>query len=233
MMFRLSTLAAVAVGLALCAGRGTAAEPQAPDLTELKDAVTAADKRGDNVEAIRDALTAFEKAVTKGNAAKPGATAPPELTALRDAVEAAGRKGENVAEISKQLGLIEKALTGRAYERPKPPPPPPEPALPKFNPRREGFGRGGRGGFGGRIVIGNAGNGNSMSVVITNGDFTIRAKQGVVSYLITGQSGANGAEVAKIHITDGEKKIEATELKKVPDAYRPTVERLLKSVRGR
>ena len=218
----------LALGAALVAGTGRAGEDppaRTADLADLKAAIAAADKRGENVGAIRDALAALEKALTKG-AAKPG-EAPPELVALREAVELAVRKGENVEGVAKELGRVEKALTGREYERPKPPEPKfePEPQFP-VPPRRPGMG-----GFGGpgRVVIAPAGGGvNSTSITVSNGSFTIKARQGDVNYLITGQT--NGAEAPKIAIQDGEKKIETEDIKKVPDDYRPTVEKLLKMV---
>lgn len=206
--------------------RAAAEEPKGekPDLNELRYTVTAADKRGENVGAITDALTALEKALAK-NAAKPG-EAPPELTALRVAVESALKKGENVEAIAKELALVEKALTGREYERPKPPEPKVEP-VPQF-PRRGGFGGGGVViGGGGRMVIGGGGF-NSTSVTISNGNFTVRAKLGDVTYTVTGTADATVAP--KITIKDGEKTVETDDLKKVPEEYRPAVERLLKMV---
>lgn len=231
-------LFAVAVaGLALLAGAGFArAEEKArtPDLAALKDAVAKADKRGENVAAIRESLAAFEKALAKG-ALKPN-EAPPELTELRDAVEMAARKGENVEAISKELGLVEKALTGHAYERPKPA----EPARPEAEPVPPFPRRGAGGGFGGRGGAGIGGNPfrrgapgfNASSITIVNGNFTIRAQMGDVSYLITGTT--NGNEAPKIVIQDGEKKpVETDDLKKVPDEYRDKVENLLKMVTRR
>jgi hypothetical protein len=224
------------VGAVLFAVSARAADPKAPDLSDLREALTTADKRGENVGAIREALTAFEKAMAKG-AIKPGAEAAPapaELTALRQAVELAARKGEDVAAISKALGQIEKAVTGREYERPKPEvKPEPEPALPQPQPFRPRPGFGGPGGDFGRrpggVVISGVGAGfNSTSVTISGGNFTIKATQGDVTYEITGQT--NGTEAPKILIRDGEKKIETDDLKKVPEAYRASAEKLLKSV---
>ena len=223
-------LFALAAGVALAAGTGRAAdEPKArtADLAELKVAVAAADKRGENVGAVKDALAAFEKALTTA-AAKAG-EAPPELAALREAVEFAARKGENVEAVAKELGRVEKALTGREYERPKFPEPKaePEPQFP-VPPRRPGMGFGG--GFrGGRAGIVAGGDGfNSTAVTVVNGNFTIKASKGDVTYVITGQE--NGAEAPKIVIREGEKKVETDDLKKVPDEYKPAVERLLKLV---
>jgi hypothetical protein len=212
------------VGAMALAVSARAADPKAPDLSDLREAVATADKRGENVGAIREALAAFEKAMAKG-AIKPEAEAPPaELTALREAVELTARKGENVAAISKALGQIEKAVTGREYERPKVAEarPEAEPALPPPV-RRPDFGR--RGG----IVISGVGAGfNSTSVTISGGNFTIKARQGDVTYEITGQT--NGTEAPKILIRDGDKKIETDDLKKVPEDYRASAEKLLKSV---
>jgi hypothetical protein len=208
------------VGTALLACPVGAGEPKAADLSGLREAVATADKRGENVCAIREALTAFEKALAKGTL-KAGASVP-ELVALRAAVELTAKKGENVEAVSKELGLIEKALTGREYERPKPPEPKPEPVSPvRPFPPRPGGGAG--------IVIGPVNGFNARSITISGGNYTIKARQGDVSYEITGQLGA--AEDPKIVIRDGDKKaIEVEDLKKVPEDYRPAVERLLKSI---
>jgi|SRR5262245_55909785 len=229
-MVRHTILAVTVLALGLCVGRATADEPKAQklDLSALRDAVNAADKRGENVTDILTALAALEKAVAKGITAQPGATttAPPELVALREAVEMAARKGENVEAISKELGLIEKAITGREYERPKPPPPQAQPLRP-FPPRRAnpGIVVGGGG-----IVIGNTGV-PFTSITISNGNFTIKAKQNDVIYSVTGMIA--DLETVKIVIQDGEKKIETDDVKKVPEEYRPTVEKLLKGITRR
>src|SRR5262249_12343721 len=151
--------------------------------------------------------------------------APSELVALREAVEMATKKGENVEAISKELGQIEKALTGREYERPKPalkaePDPKDEPRMKRGNPWARPAGVGG-------IVIGPANGFKAQSITISNGNFTIKARQGDVTFEITGQ--LDGNEAPKIVITDGDKKIETDELKKVPEDYRPAAERLLGS----
>jgi hypothetical protein len=189
------------------------------DLGDLKDAIAAAEKRGENVTAIREAAEKLDKALAKG--AKAG-EAPPELTAVRDAVEAAAKKGESVERISDELGKVEKALTGRAFERPKAvdPPRPVRPEPPPFR----GGGRIVIGG-GGRVVIGGNGGFNATSVSISNGMFTVRARQGDILYTITGST--TGTEAPKIIIKDGDKTTETDDPKKVPEAYRPTVERLL------
>jgi hypothetical protein len=216
-------LYAPVVGLLLLCPVG-AADPKALDLTDLRDAVAAADKHGENVQTVLEALKAFEKAVASG-AIKPGPAAP-ELVALRDAVEATAKKGENVEAIGKELGLVEKALTGKEYERPKPAAPVVEPEpVPSPMPARPGFGR--RGGF---AIDRQAPGINSTSVTVVNGNYTITARRGDVSYEITGQAG--GTEAPKIVIRDGAKKIETDDLKKVPEDYLPTVERLIASVQN-
>lgn len=194
------------------------------NLDDLKDAVAAAVKSGENVGSVSDALKALETALAKG--AKAG-EAPPELAALRDAVEAAAKKGENVERISNELGKVEKALTGRAFERPKAVEPP-RPMLPEPPPFRGG-GRIVIGG-GNRVIIGGAGgNFNATSVSISGGMFTVKARQGDVTYTITGST--NGTEAPKIVIKDGDKTTETDDLKKVPEVHRPAVERLLGMVR--
>lgn len=224
-LHRVSGLLA-AVLVACSAG---AAEPTAPDLSDLRAAIAAADKKGENVGAIREAFAAFEKALAKG-AAKAG-EAPPELLALRDAVEMTARKGENVEAVGKELGRVEKALTGREYERPKTPEPPK--AEPEFQPpmRRPGFG----GGFpprrGGGMIIGPVGPGVSSTQITISGDsFAIKARHNDVTYEISGT--VKGDDTPKIVIRDGDKKpVEADDPKKVPEEYRPTVEKLLGSIR--
>src|SRR5262249_16901162 len=82
---------------------------------------------------------------------------------------------------------------------------------------------------GGGVVIGPANGFNTRSITISNGNFTIKARQGDVTFEITGQ--INGTDATKFVITDGEKKIEVEDLKKVPEDYRPAAERLLGSIR--
>lgn len=208
-----------------------AAQPPAPDLSDLRDAIAAADKKGENVGAIREAFGAFSKAL--GKSFKPGEPSA-ELTALRDAVEMALKKGENVEAIGRELGKVEKAVTGREYERPKPPEPAKEPEFqPPVRPGmgRPGFGRDGFPPRRGGVVIGPPGAGmGSTQITISGGNFVVKAKQNDVTYEITGA--VAGDAPPKIVIRDGEKKpIEADDVKKVPEEYRPTVEKLLGSVR--
>ena len=49
-----------------------------------------------------------------------------------------------------------------------------------------------------------------------------------MSYTIT--THIDALDMVKILIQDGEKKIETEDVKKVPEEYRPTVEKLMKSV---
>jgi hypothetical protein len=72
--------------------------------------------------------------------------------------------------------------------------------------------------------------GNSVSVRVTDGRFTLTADQGGVNYVIEGTVGAR-AEPSKIQITDAGKKVEADSLDKVPAEYRKQVEQLLGSIR--
>jgi hypothetical protein len=240
-------LLAVVVGVGF-AGIATADETKGPDLSDLRDAVKAASKRGDNVLEIRKALDTLEKFLAKGWTAPNGGTVspPPELSALRDAVEIALKKGENVDAIDKELEVVEKAMTGQAFVRPAPPPPVEPQKLIPTAPFRGGgvvivgggFG-GGRGGFGGgrgggmpNITIN--GNGTSTSITLNNGEFTIKSSENGIRYLLTGTIGADGPELAKATINDGEKKpVEATSLKEVPEDYRANVEKLLKTIRSR
>jgi hypothetical protein len=213
-------LVAVLLSLAVVvplAGRAAAAEPKAPDLAELREAVAAADRRGENVRDIRDALAAFEKALAKG-IKPPGPDAPPELAALREAVELALRKGENVDAVSRELGLVEKAVTGRAFERPRPAPVAQADPVRPFPPRRGG---------GGGVVISGA-NLPATSITISGGTFTVRVKQDDVTYTLTGPTGA--PELKTITIRDGDKTIEADDPQKVPEKYRPIAEKMFKMV---
>ncbi|MBY0455841.1 MAG: hypothetical protein K2V38_00735, partial [Gemmataceae bacterium] len=152
-----------------------------------------------------EALSAFEKALAKNT--RSGESVP-ELTALRAAVEAAAKKGENVEAVARELALIEKAVTGKAYERPKPAEPQADPLPPSRRPIRGG----------GVVVIGGGG----------NGAFTIKSRRGDVTYIVIGALDGDGA--MKITIKDGDKTVEAEDVKKVPDDYRPEVERLLKTI---
>jgi len=71
---------------------------------------------------------------------------------------------------------------------------------------------------------------NSVSVSVSNDTFTIKAMQDGVSYLVTGKMEANGVTAEKVSIKDGDDVIEAAGIDKVPEKYRPTVEKLLKLV---
>jgi hypothetical protein len=151
------------------------------------------------------------------------------------------KKGENVGAVAGELAKVEKAMTGREYERPKPPEPPKEkePEFPPV-PNRGRFGNGFPPGVmppgfppprRGGVVVGMGGPGmNSTSVTISNDRFAIKAKQNDVTYEITGT--VTGDEKPKIVVRDGDKKpVEADDVKQVPEEYRPTVEKLIGSVR--
>jgi serine protease Do len=73
-------------------------------------------------------------------------------------------------------------------------------------------------------------NANTTFFSEQNGQVIIKATQNGVQYNITGQrKDDNSIDANKIAITDGDAKINAESLEKVPDKYRPVVERLLKS----
>lgn len=223
-MLRLMLPAVLGLILTAAGARADAPKPGAVDLDDLRYAVTVAETRGHNVGMIAEALATFEKALAKNTSAKPG-EAPAELTALREAVEVAAKKGENVEAISKELSLLEKTLTGRAYERPRLP----EPKLDPVPPLRRGGVIIGGGMGRGRVVIGGAEGFNFNSVTITNNTFVLKARQNDVTYTITGT--LDGNDPPKIVIQAGENKIEADNVKNVPEKYRDHVEKMLKSVK--
>ncbi|WP_439629826.1 PDZ domain-containing protein [Gemmata sp.] len=105
----------------------------APDLSDLRDAVAAANKRGANVAEVTTALAALDQLLARGwTYPPPGTAVPPprELVALRVAVETAARKGEAVEGVVRELEALEKELTGRVQERVRSPAPPANPAPP-------------------------------------------------------------------------------------------------------
>ena len=75
------------------------------------------------------------------------------------------------------------------------------------------------------------GGGNTMSFSVNNGDFTIKAIQDGVDYQITGTQDGVNRVVNKVVITDAGKTVEAERIDKVPEAYRPTVEKLVNTNR--
>jgi hypothetical protein len=72
---------------------------------------------------------------------------------------------------------------------------------------------------------------NSVSITMTNGQFTLNALQDGVKYMITGTAGEKEPVVEKITITVGDKTTTVTKLDDVPKEHRPAVEKLLKSIR--
>jgi membrane-associated protease RseP (regulator of RpoE activity) len=72
--------------------------------------------------------------------------------------------------------------------------------------------------------------GNSVAITVTNGEFTIDAVQEGVSYLISGKVGRNGATPEKVSVRSGDEKFEAASTDKIPEKYRPTLEKLLQMV---
>jgi len=79
-------------------------------------------------------------------------------------------------------------------------------------------------------AMGNGRPGNSVSVSVVNDVFTIDATEDGVGYLVTGKMGTGGVTVEKVNIKASDETVEAAELGKVPEKYRPTVEKLLKLV---
>ena len=98
-----------------------------------------------------------------------------------------------------------------------------------------GFGVGGPGGVAsssGRPAAGGVGGGNSMSVSVSGGKFTINADQDGVKFEITGTA-ANGVTTPdRIKITDGDTDVDAKSLDKVPAKYRDKVKKLLEGAKG-
>jgi serine protease Do len=82
-------------------------------------------------------------------------------------------------------------------------------------------------------MVQNDGDGNTLSVAITNDQFVIKATRDGVKFVITGTKGDNGPVTDKVTIIDGDKTHEAAKLDAVPKQYAETVEKLLKSVSGR
>lgn len=72
--------------------------------------------------------------------------------------------------------------------------------------------------------------GNSARVSVSGDAFTIDATQDGVHYLITGKVASGGVTAEKVNVKAGDEAVEATDLAKVPEKYRGTVERLLKLV---
>lgn len=75
------------------------------------------------------------------------------------------------------------------------------------------------------------GGGNSgLSATVSNGDFTIQATQDGVKFALRGTTENGVATIRDATIEVDGKVIKADSLDKVPEEYRPTVEKLLKSV---
>lgn len=73
--------------------------------------------------------------------------------------------------------------------------------------------------------------GNTMSFSVNNDEFTIKAIQDGVDYLITGKQDGAKRVVNKVTISDAGKKVDAESIDKVPDAYKATVEKLVNNNR--
>ena len=192
---------------------------------------------------VANALDALEKTLAKGSRHPSPARRPLRRRSWSRAraVEIAGEKGEDVATIRVELDAIEKVVAGKRVRATSPcrcrsi-----RPAGPNFN-RRGGLSS--RAAGGGNVVIRGGGNvviqnmqiggrgGNAMSITLTGNEFTIKATQEGVQYVIQGAIGEENTILDKVTITDGEKKpVEVKSLKDVPKEYQPAVERLLKSI---
>jgi len=75
--------------------------------------------------------------------------------------------------------------------------------------------------------------GNSVTVATSNGAFTIKAVQDGVHYLITGTNGDDGIVLSGVAIDDDGKSHKTDQIDKVPEEYRSTVKKLLRSIRGK
>ena len=72
--------------------------------------------------------------------------------------------------------------------------------------------------------------GGNMSVTNSNGNFTIKAEQNGVKYTLRGTTENGSPKLSEAVIDADGKETKADSPEKVPEEYRPTVERLLKSV---
>jgi hypothetical protein len=74
--------------------------------------------------------------------------------------------------------------------------------------------------------------GGNMSVTNSNGNFTIKAEQNGVKYTLRGTTENGTPKLGEAVIDVNGQETKADSLEKVPEEYRPTVEKLLKSVGG-
>jgi hypothetical protein len=107
---------------------------------------------------------------------------------------------------------------------PKMPAVPPVPAVPAF-PRGPG------GAFTPAVPRG-FGIGNSMSVTVNNGDFTIESKQDNVSITVKGRANGANKEIQSIEVQDGGTTYKANKLSGVPEKYRDAIKKLLDHVQA-
>lgn len=79
------------------------------------------------------------------------------------------------------------------------------------------------------------GNGNPrlsmMSISITNGQFTITCSEEGRQFKVVGTKEENGVKVTNIEVVEDGKTVAAESLEKLDEKYRPTVEKMLKSIR--
>jgi hypothetical protein len=105
-------------------------------------------------------------------------------------------------------------------------PAPPElnvPIAPQPNLRRGQFPPEAFGGGGGRMSM--------MSISINNGEFTIRCSDDGRNFTVVGHKDDGGPQVSSIEIAEGGKVTKAKSIDDVDARFRPTVEKMLKSIR--
>lgn len=81
------------------------------------------------------------------------------------------------------------------------------------------------------VAGGRAGDNTNLSVSVEDGVFTLKAEQNGVKYLIEGEAADGKAVPSKITVIDGEKKVEAATIDKLPADYRDRVKAILARVR--
>jgi len=74
--------------------------------------------------------------------------------------------------------------------------------------------------------------GGGLSVTLNNGNFTIKSQQDGVKYTLKGTTEDGAAKLSEAVIEANGKETKADSLEKVPAEYRPTVEKLLKTIGG-
>jgi membrane-associated protease RseP (regulator of RpoE activity) len=84
----------------------------------------------------------------------------------------------------------------------------------------------------GANVFGGAGENKTLSISINNDRFTIHSRDDALNINVSGKFAEGKAVMESATITDGDKKVTADSMDKVPEKYRDAVKKLLESVRG-